>query len=120
MMSINPSDSAILTINGSNYCCNINWISKSEAVNLLQRAYLTKKVEHYKSNFFFIVYKKMDEEIITFDDIETEKHKSHRYKSFIFAEDLDIDDILVFNKISSGEKNHKFFIGYLYDDFKIN
>ena len=62
----------------------------------------------------------MDEEIITFDDIETEKHKSHRYKSFIFAEDLDIDDILVFNKISSGEKNHKFFIGYLYDDFKIN
>ena len=62
----------------------------------------------------------MDEEIITFDDIETEKHKFHRYKSFIFAEDWDIDNILVFNKISSGEKNHKFFIGYLHDDFEIN
>ena len=56
MMSINLNDSAILTINEGNYCCNINWISKSEAVNLLQRAYLTKKVEHYKLNFFFIVY----------------------------------------------------------------
>ena len=33
-------------------------------------------------------------------------------------EDVDIDNLLVPNKISSGEKNYKYFIGYLYDDHK--
>ena len=33
-------------------------------------------------------------------------------------EDVDIDNLLVPNKISSGEKNYKYFIGYLYDDYK--
>ena len=36
MMFINFDDIAILNINGVDYCCNINGISKSEAVNLLK------------------------------------------------------------------------------------
>ena len=33
-------------------------------------------------------------------------------------ENVDIDNVLVFNKISSDEKNCKYFNGYLYDDYK--
>ena len=42
-MSINFSDIAILNNNGSNYCCIISRISKSEAINLMQNTDLTKK-----------------------------------------------------------------------------
>ena len=42
----------------------------------------------------------MDEEIITFGNIEIEK-----YNSFIFLEDVNTDNILVSNKISSYWKN---------------
>ena len=37
----------------------------------------------------------MVEEIITFDDIEIEKHEFHRYKNPIFSEDVDIENVLV-------------------------
>ena len=43
MMSMNPSNIAILTIPGIDYCCIINWISKSEGLNLLQNADLSDK-----------------------------------------------------------------------------
>ena len=35
---------------------------------------------------------------------EIEKHKFHRYKSSIFSEDVEFDNVLVSNKIFSGEK----------------
>ena len=34
-------------------------------------------------------------------------------------EEVDIDNVLVSNKISFGEKNYKYFIGCLSDDYKI-
>ena len=37
-------------------------------------------------------------------------------KVLFFLEDVDIKKLLVSNKISSGKKNYKFFIGYLHDD----
>ena len=43
MISINFSDFAILNIKGSDYCCIINLISKSEVVNLMQKTDLTEK-----------------------------------------------------------------------------
>ena len=46
---------------------------------------------------------------MTIGDIEIEKHKLHRYKSPILN-DVDIDSILISNKISSGEKNYKHFV----------
>ena len=36
-----------------------------------------------------------------------------------FEGDVDINNILVSSKISFGEKNCKYFIGYMYDDYRI-
>ena len=46
----------------------------------------------------------MVKEIITFDGIETEKHKFHHYKNLIFLNDVDIDNIFISKKISSRKK----------------
>ena len=61
----------------------------------------------------------MDKEIITFGDIDIEKQKFYRYKIRIFLEDVNTDNILVSNKISSYGKKDNYFIGYLRDDSKI-
>ena len=47
----------------------------------------------------------MGKGILTFGDIEIEKYDFYRYKSSIFKKDVDIETVLVSNKISSGEKN---------------
>ena len=44
---MNLSDIAILNIKGSDYCCIISLISKSEAINLMQNADLTEKTETF-------------------------------------------------------------------------
>ena len=51
-------------------------------------------------------------------DLETEIHIFQRYRSPILK-DVDIDNVLVSNKISFGEKKDKYFIDCLYDDCKI-
>ena len=43
MMSINLNGIAILSINGSDCCCTINGISKSDAINVLQNTDLTER-----------------------------------------------------------------------------
>ena len=45
----------------------------------------------------------MEKEIIRFGNIDIEKQKFDHYKSYFF-EDIDIDNVLVSNKISSGKK----------------
>ena len=47
------------------------------------------------------------------------KKKNYCRKSPAHLRDVDIEKVLVFNKISFGEKNYKYFIGYLYDDHKV-
>ena len=49
----------------------------------------------------------MSKEIITFGDIEIEKRKLHCYKNPIFLKDVDIDNMLISDKVSSSEKNYK-------------
>ena len=61
----------------------------------------------------------MGTEILTFGDIEIEKDKIYYYKTPVFLEDVNINNILVSNKIFSGEKNCKYFTGYLYHDYEI-
>ena len=39
---------------------------------------------------------------------------------FLKKKDADIDNILISNKIFSNEKNYKYFIDYMDDDYKIN
>ena len=63
-------------------------------------------------------YLKMGKEILTFGNIEIKKNKFYRNKS-IFFKDEDIEKILVSNKISFGEKNYTYFIGYLCNDDKV-
>ena len=45
--------------------------------------------------------------------IEIDKNKFYGHKSPIFKKDVDIEKVLVSNKIFSDEKNYKYFIGYL-------
>ena len=57
----------------------------------------------------------MVKEILTIGINEIKK-KNCRHKTPIFLEDVDIEKVLVSNKISVGEKIYKYFIGYLYND----
>ena len=118
MMSANLSDISILNIKGSAYRCIISFISKNEAVNLLQNADVTEKVEHDKRSKIHFYIKKTDKEILTFGNIEIEQNLN-RHKTPILLEDVDIKKVLVYNKISFGEKTYKYFISYLYDNHKV-
>ena len=61
----------------------------------------------------------MGQEIFTFEDIEIENNKFYHHKTFMFGGDVDIKKVLVSNKIYFGEKNYKYFIGYLYNGNKV-
>ena len=61
----------------------------------------------------------MSKEILTFGDIEIGKNKLYHNKTPILLKDIDIEKVLVSNKISFGEKNHKYFIAYLYNDNEV-
>ena len=61
----------------------------------------------------------MGNEILTFDNIEIEKNKFYDNKIPIFLKDVDTEKVLVSNKTSFGEKNCKYFIGYLYNCNKV-
>ena len=61
----------------------------------------------------------MDKDILTFGDIEIEKNKFYRRKLPVPLRDVDIEKVLVSNKISFGEKNYKYFIGYLHNNHKV-
>ena len=54
-----------------------------------------------------------------FGNIEIEKNTFYQYKTPICLKDEDIEKLLVSNKIPFGENNYKYFIGYLYNDNKI-
>ena len=61
----------------------------------------------------------MRKEILIFGDIKVVKDKFYCHKSTIFKKDVDIEKVLVSNKISCAEKKYKYFIGYLYNDHNI-
>ena len=46
------------------------------------------------------------------DDTDIEKYRFHQYKSSILIDNIDINKIVVSNKISFGKNNFKYFIGY--------
>ena len=119
-MSINLSDIAILIIKGSDYCCIISGISKNDAINLMPNVDLTEKSGTLIKHKSLLSHIKMGIDILMFGDIEIEKkEKIYHHKSPVPLRDVDIEKVLVSNKISSGEKNCKYFIGYLYYDHKV-
>ena len=61
----------------------------------------------------------MFKEILKFGDIKIEKNTFYRQKTPILLKDVDIEKVLVSNKIFFGEKNYEYFIGNLYNDHKV-
>ena len=51
--------------------------------------------------------------------MKLKKNKFYHSKTPTSLKDVDIKKVLVSNKISFGEKNYKYFIGYLYNDNKV-
>ena len=49
----------------------------------------------------------MGKKICPFGDIEIEKNKFYHHKTLIILKDVDNEKLLVFNKISFGEKKKK-------------
>ena len=54
----------------------------------------------------------MDKKFIKFDDGEIEKYKFHQHKNPFSINNIDINKIVVSNKVSFGKKDLKYFIGY--------
>ena len=61
----------------------------------------------------------MGKKILTFGDIKIEKTEFYRDKSPVPQRDVDIEKVIASRKISSGEKNYKYFIGSLHNDYKV-
>ena len=61
----------------------------------------------------------MGKQILTFGDSEIKKRKITGIKVLLFKNYVDIEHVLAPNKISSGKINYKYFIGYLFYDYKI-
>ena len=59
---------------------------------------------------------KMGKTIIKFGNTEIEKQKFHQHKKPASMKKINIDKIVVSNKVSFGKKPFKYFIGY--KDFK--
>ena len=69
-----------------------------------------RNIIKHKNLFSYI---KIEKEILAFGYIEIEKKS-------VFLRDTDIENVLLSNNISFGEKkNYKYFIGYLHDDHKV-
>ena len=54
----------------------------------------------------------MGKEILTFGNIEIEKHKFHQRKNPIWINDVEINIIVVSSMFPSSKKGFKYFIGY--------
>ena len=81
---MNLSDTAILNIKDSDYCCIISLINKNEAVNIMQNADLTEKSRILWNIKNLLSSIKIGKEILTFGDIEIEKKNFYHNKTPIF------------------------------------
>ena len=85
MMSIYPSNTAILNIKGSDDHCIISLISKNEAINLKQNADLTKKKWNIINSENLFLYKKNGKQILIIGNIKTEKNTFYHHKTPVFV-----------------------------------
>ena len=58
------------------------------------------------------VFIKIEKKVIKFADTEIEKHKFPHYKKPISLKSIDINKIVVSNKVSFGKKCFRLVIGY--------
>ena len=68
-----------------------------------------KEVENHKLKKILekIYIHEMDKKVISFDDTKIEKCKFHKNKSLILINNIDINKIVVSNKVSSGKNSFK-------------
>ena len=74
-----------------------------------------KKVENYKlikTWNFLKVYWKWKKTVIKFGEIEIEKQKFHQCKRPISMKNIDINKLVVLNKVSFCKNGFKYFMGY--------
>ena len=71
-----------------------------------------KKVEHYNVKNIESIFKSR-KTVIKFDDIKILKQKFHQHKRSISIKNVDIDKIVVSNKVPFGKKGFKYFTGYI-------
>ena len=76
-------------------------------------------MKHKKILFLLPIVSMVNKDGLTFDDIEVEKRRFHYSKYPLDINDVDINKIMVFNKVSFGKKGFKYLIGYKDDDKKI-
>ena len=69
------------------------------------------KIYQFQTNLFS--YIKMGKETLTFGNIEIEKNKFYCHKNPNFLKDIDIEKVLVSNKIYFGEKQYKYLSHYM-------
>ena len=101
---MNFSEFAILNIKGSDYRFIISRISRNEAKNLMQNTNLTKKTWNILKHKNLLSRIKIDKETLTFGNIEIEKNKFYCYKIPVPLSNVDIEKVLVSNKIFFSEK----------------
>ena len=85
----------------------------------MQNADFIKKKWYIIKDKNLLSHIKIGKGILMFDDIKCGKNQFYRYKNLVLLRDIDIQKVLVSNKISFGEKNYTYFIGYLYNNRKI-
>ena len=74
-----------------------------------------KKVDNYKSKKSLKKIKtiyKNEQKIIKFDDTKIKQCKFHQNKSTILINDIDINKIVVSDKLLFSKQHFKYFIGY--------
>ena len=54
----------------------------------------------------------MEKAVLKFGDIEIKKQTFHQYKRPISMKSIDINKLVVSNKVSFGKNGSKYFIGY--------
>ena len=86
----------------------------------MQNADKTKRNETLENINISLSYIKIGRKTLTFGDIEFEKINFTVIRLPFFFGDVDNKNFLVSNMISLGEKNYKYFIGYLHNDNKVS
>ena len=89
-----------------------NYKKLSIKSNFWSCKFITKKVEAYKFKKKLKLYIKIEKIITTFGDIEIKKQKFYQHNRPISIKNIDINKLVVSNKVSLIKKGFKYFIGY--------
>ena len=86
----------------SDYCCIASLISKNGVINLMQNADLTKESRTFSIKNMETFQSRYKKPITKFGSLEIEKQKFRLYKKPIPRKNININKIVVSNKVSFG------------------